>query len=378
MYINHIKLRNWKNFKAAETDLSLRTFVIGPNAVGKSNLLDMFRFLRDVANDGLRKAVDDERGGVSTIRCLAATRYSNIDLEVHLAEPGQTAWVYRLSLNQDNNRRPIVREETVWRGDQVVKQRPDDADQRDPELLTQTALEQISANQEFREVAAFFKSISYQHLLPQVVRDPRGFSPLPIQDDPFGRDFLLRLWKTTPKTRDARLRKITAALRSAVPQLTDLSVELDQAGAPHLIGGYSHWRVHAAKQNESQFSDGTLRLLGLLWATFEGDGPLLLEEPEISLHPEVVRRLPTIFSRINRSRKTPRQIILSTHSEEMLRDPGIAAEEVLRLEPGPNGTLLQRADEADRQAMRAGLSAADVLMPKAAPKDIQQMVLEFP
>lgn len=378
MYINHIKVRNWKNFKEVEADLSLRTFVIGPNAAGKSNLLDVFRFLRDVANDGLRRAVDDVRGGISTIRCLAATRYSNVDLEVQLAEPGQPSWVYRLSLNQDNNRRPIVREETVWRGEQMVKQRPNDADQSDPELLTQTALEQISANQEFREVAAFFKSISYQHLLPQVVRDPRGFSPLPIQDDPFGRDFLLRLWKTAPKTRDARLRKITAALRSAVPQLTELSVELDQSGVPHLIGGHSHWRVHAAKQNESQFSDGTLRLLGLLWTTFEGDGPLLLEEPEISLHPEVVRRLPMIFSRINRNRKTPRQITLSTHSEEMLRDPGIAAEEVLRLEPSPNGALPRRAEEADRQAMRAGLTAADVLMPKAAPGDIQQMVLEFP
>jgi predicted ATPase len=213
MYINHIKLRNWKNFKGVEADLSLRTFVIGPNAAGKSNLLDLFRFLRDVANDGLRKAVDDERGGISMIRCLAATRYSNVDLDIHLAESGQSSWIYRLSLNQDNNRRPIVRAETVWRGEQMVKQRPNDADQRDPELLTQTALEQISANQEFRAVAAFFKSISYQHLLPQVVRDPRGFSPLPIQDDPFGRDFLLRLWKTPAQTRDSRLRKITAALR---------------------------------------------------------------------------------------------------------------------------------------------------------------------
>ena len=61
----------------------------------------------------------------------------------------------------------------------------------------------------------------------------------------------------------------------------------------------------------------------------------------------------------------------------MLSDPGIGPEEVLRLEPSPNGTLLRRPDEADHQAMRAGLTAADVLMPRAAPENIQQMVLEL-
>ncbi|RMD60167.1 ATP-binding protein, partial [Candidatus Parcubacteria bacterium] len=146
---------------------------------------------------------------------------------------------------------------------------------------------------------------------------------------------------------------------------------------PHLIGGYSHWRPHNAKQNESQFSDGTLRLLGLLWTVYEGSGPLLLEEPEISLHPEIVRRLPTIFYRINRSRREQRQLIISTHSEEMLSDKGIAPEEVLRLEPGPSGTRICPPDEADRQAMAKGLTAADVLMPKAAPENIGQLAFEF-
>jgi predicted ATPase len=224
-------------------------------------------------------------------------------------------------------------------------------------------------------VAEFFKSISYQQLLPQVVRNPRGFSPQPVKDDPFGRDFLVRLWKTMPKTRTSRLKKITKALQSAVPQLTELQVKLDDSGVPHLFGGYSHWRQYAAWQNESQFSDGTLRLFGLLWTVYEGSGPLLLEEPEISLHPEVVHRLPTLFYRINRSRKELRQFIVSTHSEEMLRDEGIGPEEVLRLQPGPNGTLLLPPDEADRQAMAAGLTVADVMMPKTSPENISQLTL---
>ncbi len=378
MYISRIKLRNWKNFKNVETPLGLRVFLIGPNASGKSNLLDVFRFLRDVSNAGLRSAVDDMRGGVSSIRCLAATRYTNVDVEVDVRGDNGAQWTYRLVINQDNLKRPEVRQELVKKGDLVLLDRPTPTDQADPVLLTQTALEQISENRGFRELADLFKTITYQNLLPQVVRDPGGFSPRPVQNDPFGRDFLLRLWKTPPKARDARLQKIKEALRGAVPQLADLRVEIDESGIPHLVGVYSHWRPHGARQNEGQFSDGTLRLFGLLWTIFEGSGPLLLEEPEMSLHPEIVRRLPAIASKVGRGRKDARQIIISTHSEEMLSDPGIGPEEVIRLEPSADGTLFKQADEADRQSMQAGLTAADVLMPKTAPANSQQLsLLEF-
>lgn len=379
IYISRVKLRNWKNFKGVEASLGPRVFLIGPNASGKSNLLDVFRFLRDVAGDGLRKATEDARGGMSSIRCLAATRYTNIDIEIDVTgtDNDNGSWTYRLVLNQDNLRRPVVREETVSAEDQCLLSRPDERDRRDPLRLTQTALEQISANQPFRGLSDFLKSVAYQHILPQVVRDPRGFSPLPMQNDPFGRDFLLRVWRTQQRTRDSRLRKISAALQAAVPQLAELKMELDDAGTPHLIGGYSHWRPHPARQSEGQFSDGTLRLFGLLWTVFEGGGPLLVEEPEISLHPEVVRRLPTIFGRTSRRRKESRQVLISTHSEDMLRDEGVAAEEVLRLEPSADGTQLQKADAADCEAMRHGLTAADVLMPKAGPENVRQLTFEL-
>lgn len=377
MYISRIKLQNWKNFLGVEAKLGQRIFLIGPNASGKSNLLDALRFLRDVANVGLRPAVDDLRGGVSAIRCLAARQSTNIGGEVDVAGDGSDVWTYRLVFNQDNLKRPEVREEIVLKNGVQLLSRPTSEDERDPLLRTQTALEQISENQAFRDLAEFFKSITYQHLLPQVVRDPRGFSPAPVQNDPYGRDFLLRLWRTTPKTRDARLRKIQKALQGAVPQLAELRTEMDDAGIPHLIGVYSHWRPHGAKQNESQFSDGTLRLFGLLWTVFERGGPLLLEEPELSLHPEIVRRLPAIFYTINRSPKEPRQIIVSTHSQDMLGDAGIAAEEVLILKPNPNGTLLESPGEADRQAMVAGLTAADVLMPQTAPGKVEQIVWDI-
>ena len=373
-------LRNWKNFKSVDIQLNDRAFVIGPNAAGKSNLLDALRFLRDVSNDGLRKALDTSRGGVSAVRCLAARQHSQIEILIELKSSSSDAeneWSYELHINQDNNKRSeVVLERAMHKGTSVLE-RPNNQDRKDRQLLSQTALEQISLNQPFREVSEFLKSISYQHLLPQVVRDPRGFTAGPVANDPFGRDFLLRLVQTSERTRQSRLSKIQKALSAAVPQLRALDVIMDESGVPHLLGSYEHWRPNAAKQNEAQFSDGTLRLLGLLWSMFEGTGPLLLEEPEISLHPEVVRQIPRMFARIQRERKVSRQLIVSTHSDDLLSDPSIAIEEVILLSPSAEGTNVLPPDAGDLASASAGVSVADILLPKAAPEGANQLALAF-
>ena len=377
MYISKVTLQNWKNFREVDVPLNLRMFIIGPNASGKSNFLDVFRFLKEIASDGIEKAVS-RRGGISSLRCLAARRYPNIVIEVGINDGKDIEWRYMLSINQDNQRHPVIKQEHVQKNSKVLLSRPSKEDNEDPERLTQTALEQISENRDFRTVADFFKSMSYRHLLPQIIRNPGDFSPHPVKNDPFGRDFLRHMWETNKRTRDSWLRKINESIKIAVPQLSDLSLEMDpKTGIVHLVGRYEHWRSSGAKQNESQFSDGTLRLLGLLWTVLEGKGPLLLEEPEISLHPALVRHLPTIFEQLSRSRKIPRQILISTHSEGMLRDEGIAPEEVLLLSSGASGTEIKLPDKADIQAMKHNLTAADVLMPKTAPANAQQLAFQL-
>ena len=74
MLIGHIRLKNWRNFQSLDLPLRDVTHVLGPNASGKSNLLDALRFLRDVSKTqggGLQAAVA-ERGGISKVRCLHA------------------------------------------------------------------------------------------------------------------------------------------------------------------------------------------------------------------------------------------------------------------------------------------------------------------
>ena len=75
---------------------------------------------------------------------------------------------------------------------------------------------------------------------------------------------------------------------------------------------YKHHRPNAGWQQEDQFSDGTLRLLGLLWSLLDGESLLLLEEPELSLNDGIVKEIPRMLQSVQQNSKRRRQIIVST------------------------------------------------------------------
>ncbi len=85
------------------------------------------------------------------------------------------------------------------------------------------------------------------------------------KQDPYGGDFLEQIARTPERIRKHRLKRIVNALRVAVPQLKELELWRDVRGTPHLRGKHVHWRPQGAWKTEDQFSDGTLRLLGVLW-----------------------------------------------------------------------------------------------------------------
>ena len=368
-----LRLLNWKNFARAEVSIQDRVFLVGPNASGKSNFLDVFRFLRDLARSGggFQEAVS-RRSGVGAIRSLAARRNPDIEIQVVLEEPDGEEWTYEIGFNQDQQRRPRLRKEKVLKGHEELLHRPNKDDAADPDRLIQTYLEQVNVNRAFRGLATFFASIRYLHIVPQLVREPDR--SVGRSDDPFGGDFLEQIARTQEKARNARLRRIQDALRVAVPQLQDIELWRDIRG-PHLRGKYQHWRPQGAWQTEEQFSDGTLRLMGLLWVAMDREGPLLLEEPELSLHPEIVRVLPQMLARVQR--RTGRQIFLSTHSPDLLRDEGIGLDEVLLLNPGSEGTEVTTAGSHKEivHLLEGGLSLADAVIPRTRPDMAGQLAL---
>lgn len=391
MIIKKIKLHNWKNFQNCEIPLSERTFVVGSNASGKSNLLDALRFLRDISKQagGLQSAVE-ERGGITKIRCLAARQQTNVSITVDIgeAENELPQWRYHLDFSHVGGgiRKSQVKinEETVYSYTQkknIIHRSAENADE-DEETLKYTHLEQATANKNFRELVAFFQDIEYLNVIPQMVRESSSVMYSNAREDYYGRNFLEKLAKMNERTRNSYFRKINEFLKIAVPQLKELKFIKDEVGVPHLEARYVHWRAKGSKQQEMQFSDGTLRLIGFLFVLIDNNGVVLLEEPEINLHSGIVTQLPEFIAKVQRSKKETRQVIITTHSYDMLSNPGISPDEVILLENTPEGTSAKKVTDIDDilPIIRAGLSIADAVLPYTKPikiEEITQLKFDF-
>lgn len=378
MQITHVTAHNWRNFKNLDVAVADRLLIVGPNAAGKSNLLDLFRFLGDISRPGGGLAAALEaRGGLSRARCLFARNNHKGELAIMVdLRDGEDEWRYELAIKgkKGGHNRPIVVREIVTRNGSELLSRPDANDDRDPDQLTQTHLEQISANREFRPIAEYFAKVNYFHLVPQMIRYPQAGGASPRA---FGSSMIADMNATPVRTRQAWFRRIERALQSAVPGFETLRLEVDKAGQPHLIAGYRNWRRNPSEQNETDFSDGTLRLIGLLWTIISSPangGVLLLEEPELSLNAAVVQKLASLLAMAQRG--TSMQVILSTHSPELLDDEGIRPGEVLVLQVTSDATVANQLSEiAEVEAqISADLPLSEVVAELINPGDLTGLI----
>lgn len=379
MIIHNIELHNWKNFQQCSVNLTERCFIVGANATGKSNFLDAIRFLRDIVKQGggLQTAVDN-RGGITKIRCLAARTKTTVKIAVTLREQADSKdkWIYTLEFKHtgggiQKNAVHIISEQ-VYAADanELILDRTEKSTGEDEETLQYTHLEQANANQRFREIKDTFLNIEYLNIVPQMVRESSSASN---KEDYYGRNFLAQLSRLNEATRNSYLRKVNEVMRLAVPQLDELTFTKDENGHYHLEATYLHWRARGSKQTEMQFSDGTLRLIGFLFAILSGNGIILLEEPEINLHSGIVAQLPEFIAKMQRYKK--RQILITTHSYDILSNAGIDGSEVILLQNTEEGTKAEPISEIEdiRNILQAGLTVADAVIPRTSPSEVENI-----
>ena len=121
-------------------------------------------------------------------------------------------------------------------------------------------------------------------------------------------------------------------------------------------------------------------MIGLFWSLQDGTKPILLEEPELSLHASIVSVLPDIIYQLQRKKSGKRQVILTTHSYDLLNNTSVNPEEVLLVE-----TLLQEGSRVVECAqlnevknyLKYGLPIGDLLINKTKPANIHQLTISF-
>lgn len=374
----HLTLENWRNFRQVDLPLRERVFVVGPNASGKTNFLDAFKFLADIAKPkGSLAGAVESRGGFGRIRSLHAHgKDQHVKISVQLTR-GDVDWRYELAISGKRDEAACVETERVLRNGTEELIRPNDRDRADPRLREQTHLEQLTQNAPFRELADALASVVHVHIVPQVARGLLRSEETAMRDAP-GSDFIERLAMLPDKKSRGLLRRIEKLLRIAVPQFSTLKIVREKkTGRPHLQASYKHWRSRGSWQSELEFSDGTLRLIGLLWAILDGDSPLLLEEPELSLHEAVVKQIPRVLVRAGQMRG--RQVIASTHSESVLEDRGIDPSEIVLLLPSEHETeaKLASTDQAIVEGAKARLPLGPLVAARTKPSGVEQLPLVF-
>jgi predicted ATPase len=359
-----LQIRHFKSIERADIELGYINIFVGNNGSGKSNIVDAVRFLKEMASNGLDRAVSD-RHGIESVRQWSPTRPYIIMLGATV-ERGEFRGEYEVAVESAKGLFQVVREtailedvddfayelqgqETETRTYQHVKLSRDkagdvsivrnslnlNADEERPDSYSVTwdprtthaqntyrleANDEVMMNQRpaFGDVMPLRRTLSdFQaySIYPNTLRSPQE----PSSDtflSPEGRNLgsVIKRMRKTKRGVDA-LGLVTEALKSIHPNLERISILS--------VGGYLVPQFHMLEPsgkrhifNVSQMSDGTLRVLGLLVALYQEPRPavIALEEPEQTVNPAILSVIADAIKEVSKRS----QILVTTHSPHLL------------------------------------------------------------
>ncbi len=361
--LTHLAVTNWRNFAHIEFDMSSRLFVVGPNSSGKTNLLGALRFLGDIGRRGLVAASEDLggpdryfRSGADSAAFVATFNDTQNSAEFALflrlmsAGPESTksgsdadqtfAFPMTDPLTGEPNDRYLDVHQTITAGGK----KPTDEGESFPvedEEAQRTRVRQTLAG------------IRYIHPNPKKMLERAD-----RYDPDHGTGFFQHAGRFSDQQLDAVVDRIRPIMASVVPEIPNLSYQRMGLGTEVVFYSDTPVRGASGVYSHEQFSEGTLRLLGLLFdlATLPRDtSVILIEEPETFLQASVVRSLPSLLAEVAMNRDV--QMIISTHSPELIDSELVLPSQVLMLRSENGETTGQLLSESNDPRIKAVVSA---------------------
>lgn len=346
--LTHIEIDNYKSVAHASLSFQQENVIVGPNGVGKSNLLDAMHFVRDAVNDGLDHAVT-KRHGINSIRRWSKTKPYNVSLKLSFSSGGQSG-SYRLSIASSAGDFSVLEEEAIWHGGLPLNLDTDDKSLKrfqffrkgDRQIefdlpdspfnvgklslpIGDLAMGQMSPRSTspfslfFGRLHAELAACGAYSIYPNRIREPQAISNSEVLfDDGSNLASIIRQMRSTSFR--ANREQLTLAIRQVLPIVQEIRIE--SAGGFFVPvfrvsdndDGYLH------DLNMSQISDGTLRMLGMLTAFYQPRAPkrITLEEPEQMIHPGLLPILVDASRDFLDSKTKDRQTFFTTHSPTLL------------------------------------------------------------
>ena len=369
-FITRVFLNNYKSIAACDVQLQPLTFLVGRNGAGKSNFLDSLRFVADALNTSLDHAIRD-RGGIKEVRRRATMPPNHLGIHLNFTLPNGTTGYYAFRIKFHSRERYAVHRE-ICRVKSALPSIPDtyfhvNKGKVDTSVKVAPAaptdrlyLVNASGLPEFRPVYDAFSRMGFYSLNLDKIRDLQSPDPgdIFIRD---GSNLTSVIAKLSPRI----IEHIEEYLAKVVPGVRGVKVKTfgpkeTLAFRQDIAGAKNPWQFLA-----NNMSDGTLRVLGILVALFQGDddaqkGVTLvgIEEPETALHPgAVVVLLDGLRDAANKT-----QVIITTHSPELLDDKHLDVNSILAVEAHDGDTVIAPLDEASRSVVQDRLFTAGELL----------------
>ncbi|MEX0803655.1 MAG: AAA family ATPase [Candidatus Binatia bacterium] len=332
--LSRLTVRGFKSIRALENfELRGLNVLIGANGAGKSNFIGLFRMLAELAERRLQLYVK-EQDGPDALLFGTRKRTGQIEAEFYFARNG-----YRITLVPQGERLIFSREETWFAGDFANTAHSLGSGHEEaklPEVQDDTFAPYIRpAIAGWRVYHFHDTSISAPVRQAQAVRDNLRLKPDAGNLAPFLR--LLR--ERFPD----HYRRIVETVRMVAPFFGDfvyredwderIDLEWFEADDPDTVRG------------PRQLSDGTLRFICLatllLQPTQLQPDTILIDEPELGLHPYALAVLAGLLRQVTDGR----QLIVSTQSGDLVNE--FAPEDVVVVGRKEGGSVFERLD-ADR------------------------------
>ena len=355
--IESLRVENYRALRKVELDhLTPMTVLLGPNGSGKSTIFDVFNFLSECFQFGLRHAWD-RRGRGKELKTRGATGTIVFELK-YREQPGTPVITYHLAIDEGGKGPEVVEEWLQWRRGQNGKpfrflefsrgigkaasgEAPDEQDRRVEKQLRSADLIAVNTLGQFSEhprVAALREFITDWHVSYLSIDQTRSQPESGPQERlSRGGENLPNVIQYLKEQHPERLEKIIEVLRQRIPRLE--RVEADPMPDGRLL-----LQIKDAPFEQpvlSKFaSDGTLKMLAYLTVLYNPEPPRFIgiEEPENFLHP---RLLPELAEEC-RAASERSQLLITTHSPFLLN--AIKAEEV---------RVLYRDEQGFTQVVRA-------------------------